>query len=629
MTLSITTGLKKDVLKEGTKEFKDMMGADVTFQPRNIALKDLKDVVRTYNYSFIHWNKNYRNGANFDFATGIGLDIDEGLSLVDAEAKIRSLNCHAIIATTQTHQLPKKNKSGIEVTCDRYRILIPTVRRFHNYSDLKDAIIPLNQLLGGVIDPAALLASQFFMPSPDNAIIIEIQGTCLYDPDMVNRTGVFQGKDADGYTIVKNAWSLQRIGGFLNVDKVQLHVDDKKQAIYCPFCDDINSNSASAWIPEKDKDTDTRSIVCSHCHKVYVSDIPVLTDDEFLSKIAYTADSIGDDNEPAQWLVQDVLGQSEMFSIFGDPGSGKSYATLQLAISVADPSVKEWLGYEIVRHGPVVYILTDGSHRSLKNRIRRITGFLKIQKPKDLYVLFNQGTFDSWKDDLQRLMEIKKPLLVIIDSLAMSNDKGDENSASDQKELSNLLKTWSLTYNCNISVIHHTSKAAMDRSFHQNNFRGSSHWIGVLSSMLEFRKSTTSKRNTYKLVKSRDGSPEAMNIREVEYVEVPKSSNGQYDLTGEDIYSGYKYIGEAKESKAETKASRSEKPLTYPSEFMMKVGDKLPYNKIVNDIMVVSGKGRTTVKSNLKELVEMGYLERTKEGKSVYYTYVNECGVQS
>lgn len=626
--ITISTGLKKDPLNERLPEFKKMMAADTYFTPRVLTSTDeLKDVVKTYNYSFIAWNQNYRNATNFAEATGIMLDIDSGLTMAKAQEALKSLDCYALLISTQSHMKPKANKSGVIETGERFRIIIPTSRKFHTFSDLKNALDPFQRILSNSVDLAAFLASQFFIPSPNDAVILETSSTNLYDPNKLLRLGVYASKDPGkpGHRNVQDAWFVDRIGGILDREKRQIdELPKEKLIIYCPFCDDINSDSASAWIEAPTSGDKTRVIHCSHCDASYFSKTPIPTDADFIEQVAYSAASIGDEPEPAQWIVQDVLAQSECFSIFGEAGSGKSYAILQLAISVASGIIKEWLGYPIVRYGPVLYILNDGSHRSLKNRIRRISGYLKTPKPATLYILNNQSVFKVWQKDVERFIQLVKPILIVIDSLSMSVDSGDENSASDQKQYSNLLKQWCLDYNLNVAVVHHVTKSSSDRQMNQNNFRGSNHWIGVLASMLEFRKNYKKElHNIYKLVKSRDGDPKATNVREVRYEEIGSSqtSAGVYDLTEKQVISGYKFVGSARDDKAP--GEQQDKIIPYVRDVFLP-GQTKSYRQSLDDIMMKYHRQRRTAGNILAEWLKEGLLIRSKTGDEVFYTSTEE-----
>jgi len=85
-TLSITLGRAKPSLAD----YKSSMLNDTSFSPRTIALSQLKDVVKSHNYTFWHYKNNYRNGNNFSFSTGIILDFDgdSGMSVEEAVRKL-------------------------------------------------------------------------------------------------------------------------------------------------------------------------------------------------------------------------------------------------------------------------------------------------------------------------------------------------------------------------------------------------------------------------------------------------------------------------------------------------------------------------------------------------------------
>ena len=612
-TLSITLGRAKP----STPDYKSSMLNDTSFIPRTIALSQLKDVVKRHNYTFWHYKNNYRNGTNFSSSSGIILDFDgdSGLSLDEAIECAKTMNCYALLATSYSHMRDKKKKDGSVINGPCFRLLIPTNRLFHTWSDLFSSLTFVNNTyFNGKADPAGMLVSQFFVPSPDDATIVEINNDALYDPDDPRRETI---RKSDSTTIVHDAWNVENCSILMDTRKVSFtSLPAKKTVVYCPFCDDLHSTSLSAFLMEPKAGEDRRAIQCSHCKKMYVSERVMLTDEQFVSRFFYTADSVGDTSEPVEWIVKDVVGKKEIFSCYGDPGSGKSFAMMQLAISVADQSgtLNEWLGFPVERHGPVLYILTDGSHRSLRERIRRISGYMKVQRPKDLIIQINQGVYSSWKDQVDRLIKIRKPIMIILDSLAMSSDTGDENQAEDQKEFAKILQLWSLEQDLAFCIIHHTNKAAMNNAFHQNNFRGSSYWIGIISSMLEFRK-CSNKTNQYKVVKSRDGSPDAQTIREVAYEEYTPSAPGTYNLNQDQTVAGYKYNGPVSATK-----STGRKTVTTWAGDIFRPGETKTYKDTLVAIEAKYARSQTWAKDTLKDWKDLGDVKpsRNPDGTKSY-----------
>jgi hypothetical protein len=611
--LSITLGRAKPSIAD----YKPSMLDDTSFIPRTIALSQLKDVVKNHNYTFWHYKNNYRNGSNFSFSSGIILDFDgdSGMSVDEATECAKEMNCYALLATSYSHMCDKKKKDGSILNGPCFRLLIPTCRLFHSWADLFSSLNFVNDTyFNGKADPAGMLVSQFFVPSPDNATVVEINNDTLYDPDDLRRENVIR---SDSTTIVRDAWNVENCSILKDPRKNSFSsLPPKKTVVYCPFCDDLQSTSVSAFLMEPKEGEDRRAIQCSHCKKMYVSEQVMLTDEQFVARFFYTADSVGDTSEPVEWIVKDVVGKKEIFSCYGDPGSGKSFAMMQLAISVADESgtLNEWLGFPVERHGPVLYILTDGSHRSLRERIRRISGYMKVQRPKDLIIQLNQGVYSTWKEQVDRLIRIRKPVMIILDSLAMSSDTGDENQAEDQKEFAKILQLWSLEQDLAFCIIHHTNKAAMNNAFHQNNFRGSSYWIGIISSMLEFRK-CSNKTNQYKLVKSRDGSPDAQTIREAAYEEYTPSAPGTYNLNQDQIIAGYKYVGPV----SDTKSTGRKTVATWAGE-IFRTGETKTYKDTLEAIQGKYARSQSWAKETLKDWKDLGdvKISRNTDGTKSY-----------
>lgn len=341
-------------------------------------------------------------------------------------------------------------------------------------------------------------------------------------------------------------------------------------------------------------------------------EVLISEDDKFLEEVIFRAGSIGDTPDPVDWIVKDVMATQENFGLFGLPGEGKSYAALQLAISVSSGNVNEWLGFKIEKWGSVLYILNDGSMTSLKNRIRCISNYLRIAKPNDLMVLRKQGVFKSWKDSVERIINIEHPILIVVDSLSMVANSKDENSVAEQIEFGTLLNEWSLKYKLNVLTIHHSNKASADRAMGLVNWRGSSYWSGMMSAMMEFRKVGETGRNKYKIVKSRDGGEDAQGVRVSAY-EKGIRRDGSYDLSGINTPSGYKYIGKAEETLPgiPVKAGRK-KVFDIKLNDIFALSESKGYKSATETIMLKYGCKKDVAIDTLKEWVAEGSVERLK-----------------
>lgn len=59
------------------------------------------------------------------------------------------------------------------------------------------------------------------------------------------------------------------------------------------------------------------------------------------------------------WLIDDILPTSGLLNIFGPPKAGKTYAAVDLAIALADPTREKYLEWTVRQHGPVWYLQID------------------------------------------------------------------------------------------------------------------------------------------------------------------------------------------------------------------------------------------------------------------------------
>lgn len=59
------------------------------------------------------------------------------------------------------------------------------------------------------------------------------------------------------------------------------------------------------------------------------------------------------------WLIDDILPTSGLLNIYGPPKAGKTYAAVDLACALADPTRDTFMNWGVRRHGPVWYLQID------------------------------------------------------------------------------------------------------------------------------------------------------------------------------------------------------------------------------------------------------------------------------
>jgi hypothetical protein len=161
--------------------------------------------------------------------------------------------------------------------------------------------------------------------------------------------------------------------------------------------------------------------------------------------------------EPA-YLVEGRVPARALGTLFGDPGVGKTFTTLDLGLSVA--SGRSWLGAEIVKRGPVVYIAAEGAPAP------RIRGW-KLTHGFDLDTSLGLHTWPGAVQLLEPAAVSKfiaeskplKPVLVFIDTLSRCTVGGDENSARDMGLAVESMERIRTQLDATVINVHHTNKA--------------------------------------------------------------------------------------------------------------------------------------------------------------------------
>lgn len=107
----------------------------------------------------------YRKKENFLKAGFLGLDIDDGLSIAEAEKLFSRYKF--IIGTTRSHQKQKGDKPP----CDRYRIVIPCRSICTDLDDFEYTMAVMAKQFG--VDPATLDAARFYFKCSTIAVCKE------------------------------------------------------------------------------------------------------------------------------------------------------------------------------------------------------------------------------------------------------------------------------------------------------------------------------------------------------------------------------------------------------------------------------------------------------------------------
>jgi len=115
------------------------------FKNINIDIDKLENILKSYNYSLIKWKidegrsdneyNRKRKIENFESASGIVVDIDEGLSIDEAKRILIEQKLNHVIITSKSHQ-GVKNDSPAQ---DRYHILVFFCREVTDENEYRKA----------------------------------------------------------------------------------------------------------------------------------------------------------------------------------------------------------------------------------------------------------------------------------------------------------------------------------------------------------------------------------------------------------------------------------------------------------------------------------------------------------
>lgn len=148
-----------------------------------------------------------------------------------------------------------------------------------------------------------------------------------------------------------------------------------------------------------------------------------------------------------EWLLEHRLPEGQTW-IYGEPGAGKTFISLDWAATVASRGKK------------VLYFVGEG----VKGFGKRVLAWSKAHDMADMsnFLVVPQTPMLLEKHSVEAFNELVKkyqPALVVIDTFARASVGGDENSAKDMGKAIAVLDTIFRVHDCSSLVIHHSNKA--------------------------------------------------------------------------------------------------------------------------------------------------------------------------
>jgi len=196
---------------------------------------------------------------------------------------------------------------------------------------------------------------------------------------------------------------------------------------------------------------------------------------------------------PPPYLIDGLLRQMDLAVLYGDPGSGKSFAALDFVMSIA--ALPEWRGRRVFP-GPILYVAAEGVFglraRALAWQQRFAPDSLGHLEKCIAFI----GSAVQLSDDEEcgrftALLEKRdpKPALIVFDTLSRCSAGADENSVRDMGAIVLRLDEIRQKFGCAVLLLHHSGKDGKKE-------RGSTAIRGAADVMLRLAVKTKANRRT-------------------------------------------------------------------------------------------------------------------------------------
>ena len=199
---------------------------------------------------------------------------------------------------------------------------------------------------------------------------------------------------------------------------------------------------------------------------------------------------------PLAWTVAGLFQPSSLGMIVGNFGIGKTYAALDMAVSVARGET--WLGRQTTA-GPVLVIDEESGERRLSDRLAMVLRGHEAGGDTPVYA-YSFANF-SLLDDLgirEMLAAIQHigPKLIVIDALMDLIPGADENKVQEVLPALKIMREIAEVTNSCALMLHHTNKIG--------EYRGSSAIAGKVDVLLKMEREAESNTAKFSFTKARD-----------------------------------------------------------------------------------------------------------------------------
>jgi len=205
---------------------------------------------------------------------------------------------------------------------------------------------------------------------------------------------------------------------------------------------------------------------------------------------------------PIDWIVEGFISAGSVNVFYGDAGSKKTWALLDMAVCVAKGD--NWLNFKTTASNVFIVDEESGKKRILDRMENVARGHQQTEStPVFCHSLagYDFGS-SSWLSELVANIKVMNVRLVIIDALADVMPGRDENAVKDVQPIFLALRKIAEDTQAAIVIIHHANKNGG-----KNDYRGSTSIKGAIDLLVKVESEIKNDLIEFSTVKSRDTDP--------------------------------------------------------------------------------------------------------------------------
>lgn len=313
---------------------------------------------------------------------------------------------------------------------------------------------------------------------------------------------------------------------------------------------------------------------------------------------------------PLRWFVPGWVIEGGTTAVYGEPGSGKSFWTLGLALEAARGG--QWCLHDFRTPRRVLYIAPEAG----RSHVERVKGWIDRHThvwPDTFHladVQVNIYTDQAVSEITQAVEELGPLNLVVIDTLASATAGVDENG-SDMNVVTRNLETIrrALGDSGSLVVVHHTGKDLT------RGLRGHNSLLGYVTGSLLVTKENAGNTHKVETKKLRDGKAPLPLYYRIEPTDLPPivDEDGRQHSREVGVMVPVDYVEAATDTMTQVYDALVQ---TY------RLGDTFT----TRDVQDHTGLGRGPVAKALSRGIDQGLWDRTGASKNTRYRFIGRPG---